>query len=119
MEHTAEWKIKLFLFEHDNGSTGLVITCSTVSVCAVTSSARRDRGWSRGSGATRFRIRSASVTIPTSRSSPSRTGNAVKPWVIITRAASAMLVDVDTVTTGRDIISRTRMLHSIPSAADR
>jgi len=25
MEHTAEWKIKLFLFEHDNGSTAQVV----------------------------------------------------------------------------------------------
>jgi nicotinate phosphoribosyltransferase len=25
MDHTAEWKIKLFLFEHDNGSTAQVV----------------------------------------------------------------------------------------------
>jgi len=25
MEHTAEWKIKLFLFEHENGSTAQVV----------------------------------------------------------------------------------------------
>lgn len=25
MEHTAEWKIKLFLFEHENGSTAKVV----------------------------------------------------------------------------------------------
>ena len=25
MDHTAEWKIKLFLFEHDNGSTAEVV----------------------------------------------------------------------------------------------
>jgi hypothetical protein len=25
MEHTAEWKIKLYLFEHDNGSTAQVV----------------------------------------------------------------------------------------------
>ena len=25
MEHTAEWKIKLYLFEHDNGSTAKVV----------------------------------------------------------------------------------------------
>jgi hypothetical protein len=25
MEHTAEWKIKLYLFEHDSGSTAQVV----------------------------------------------------------------------------------------------
>jgi nicotinate phosphoribosyltransferase len=25
MEHTAEWKMKLYLFEHDNGSTAEVV----------------------------------------------------------------------------------------------
>lgn len=25
MEHTAEWKIQLFLFEHENGSTAKVV----------------------------------------------------------------------------------------------
>ena len=25
MEHTAEWKVKLYLFEHDNGSTAQVV----------------------------------------------------------------------------------------------
>ena len=25
MKHTAEWKLKLFLFEHDNGSTAQVV----------------------------------------------------------------------------------------------
>src|SRR6478752_10107924 len=81
-----------------NDSTGVVITRSTAADADGECLVRQY--WRRGSGGIRSLIRSASVTIPTNRPSSSTTGRAVKPWVDISWAASARVVDVRTVTTG-------------------